>query len=57
MVDEVEETVVRPVQVFEDEHERMLLREAFEVTAPTGERLGAIHGDVVAQSDERLHMP
>ena len=41
MVDEVEEIVVGPVQVFEHEHERPLGREVLEEAAPGRERLVA----------------
>jgi len=41
VVDEVEQDVVRPVQVLEDEHERPALGERLEESAPRGERLVA----------------
>ena len=39
MIDEVEQAVVRPVQVLEDENQRVLLGERFEETSPRGKRL------------------
>ena len=41
VVDEVEQAVVGPVQILEDEHERALLGERLEEAAPGGERLVA----------------
>ena len=41
VVDEVEQAVVGPVQVLEDEHERALLGDALEEPPPRGERLAA----------------
>ena len=41
LVDEVEQAVVGPVQVLEDEHERPLLGERLEEAPPGGERLAA----------------
>ena len=40
VVDEVEQALVGPVQVFEDEHERPLLGERLEEAPPGRERLG-----------------
>ena len=42
MVDEVEQVVVGPVQVLEDEHERALLGEGLEEPSPGGEALRAV---------------
>ena len=56
VVDEVEQTVVGEVQVFEDEHERVLLRERLEEAPPRGERLAAAVGACLAgglEPDER----
>ena len=39
MVDEVEQPVVGPVKILEDEHERALLRQPLEVPAPGREAL------------------
>ena len=39
-MDEIEQAVVSPVQVFEHEHEWMLLCERLEVAAPGAEALG-----------------
>src|SRR5260370_41972522 len=39
LIEEVEEAFVRPVQVFEDEHERALVCERLKEVAPSGERL------------------
>ena len=41
LVDEVEQALVRPVEVLEDEHERTLLGEALEEPSPGGEGLVA----------------
>ena len=48
MVDEVEQAVVCPVEVLEDEDERVLLGERFEEPPPGRERLGlAVGADVL----------
>ncbi len=60
LVDEVEQAVVGPVQILEDEHERMLLGEALEVGSPSGERLALLIAALVLAADqwqERLHHP
>ena len=58
MVDEVEQAVVRPLQVFEDEHEWAQIRERLEEAAPGGEGLVAAIGRGVgpSQADERTQM-
>ena len=59
MVDEVEQAVVRRVQVFEDEYERALVGERLEEAAPGGEGLPlAFHSEVrfAADADERSQM-
>src|SRR5512133_1015003 len=61
LVDEVEEAVVRPVQVLEHEHERTLLRERFEEPAPRRKCLvspiGRTAGVAVAREPgERTHV-
>ena len=59
MVDEVEQVVVGPVQVLEDEHEGPALGERLEEAAPGGERLVAAVTARVAlprQPDERPQM-
>ena len=52
MVDEVEQRVVGPVEILEDEHERPLLGERLEQPAPRGERLGAPVARLVAAAGE-----
>ena len=44
MIDEVEETLVGPVQVLEDKHERTLFRQPFEEAPPCCERLHTLLG-------------
>ena len=41
MIDEVEQALVRPVEILEHEHERPLLGEPLEVAPPRGERLAS----------------
>ena len=56
LVDEVEECVVCPVHVLEDEHERALVREGLQVTSPGREHLAAAIADrglLAAKTDER----
>ena len=56
VVDEVEQAVVRPVEVLEDEHERALLGERLEEAPPGRERLSrAVLAELgrVAEADER----
>jgi hypothetical protein len=59
MVDEVEQAVVGPVQVLEDEDERALLGQALEEATPGSEGLGPAltsRGRLLAEPDERLEM-
>src|SRR5262249_56310209 len=42
VIDEVQQVVVRPVQVLEDEYERPFVRKALEEPPPGGERLVAL---------------
>ena len=59
MVDEVEQAVVGPVQVLEDEHERTLLRERLEEAAPGAEGFAPAVAAVVrgtAKADERAEL-
>ena len=59
VVDEVEQAVVRPVEILEDEHERASLCERFQEPPPGGERLGlaiASHVLRLGQADERPEM-
>ena len=56
MVDEVEQAVVGPVQVLEDEHERVLLGQRLEEPAPGPEGLAAVVARVLrrpAEPDQR----
>ena len=56
VVDEVEQPVVGPVQILEDEHERALLGERLEEAAPGGEGLvAAVAGRSIlrVEPDER----
>ncbi len=60
MVDEVEETLVGPVQVVEDDDERALLGQRLEESAPGGIRLGstvAAGRDRFCETDERTQVP
>ena len=55
MVDEVEQALVRPVEVLEDEHERVELGQALEEPPPGGEALGpAITGVALGEAEQRL---
>ncbi len=58
MVDEVEQPVVRPVQILEGENERMARGERLEEAPPGGERLAApVAADLLAaQADERAQV-
>jgi hypothetical protein len=59
VLDEVEEPVVGPLEVLEDEHERTLARERPEEVTPRGERsltLVAVGELVGAEPDEGLQM-
>ena len=59
MVDEVEQAVVGPVEILEDEDERAPFGEGFEEPPPGGERLGlSIAADVlfVGEPDQRAKM-
>jgi hypothetical protein len=51
LVDEVEESVVRPVQILEYENERALVRERFEETSPCCERLAPAVGGGLAAAE------
>ena len=55
MVDEVEEPVVTPVEVFEDQHQRPPFGDGFEELAPRGERLcrSWLGASITGQPDER----
>ena len=56
LVDEVEEGVVCPVQVLEDEHERALVRERLQELSPGSERLAAAIADrglLAPEADEQ----
>ena len=44
MVDEIKERPVRPVEIFEDQHERALLRHRLEKPSPRGKALIASLG-------------
>jgi hypothetical protein len=59
VVDEVEQVVVCPVQVLEDEHERALVGETLEEAAPRGEGLAAcvsLRLRTAAEADERTQV-
>ena len=59
MVDEVQEPVVGPVEILEDEDQRMLLREVLEEVAPRRERLSArvcARRRIAAEPDERTQV-
>ena len=59
LVDEVEQAVVGPVEVFEHEHERALLGECLEESPPGGEGLAAAvaaEPGVRLQADERAEV-
>jgi hypothetical protein len=54
VLEEVEQRVVGPVEVFDDEHARVGRGHLLEVSPPRGERLLAARGDAVAlRADER----
>jgi hypothetical protein len=52
MVDEVEQPVVGPVQIFEDEHQRMLFRDPLQVAAPRGERLLTVERCILGEAEQ-----
>ena len=59
VIDEVEQAVVRPVQVLEDEDERVLLGERFEEPPPGRERLGLAVGaglGLLGEADQRAEV-
>jgi hypothetical protein len=60
VIDEVEQAVVRPVQVLEDEDQRISLGESLEESAPGCERLrlavGAGLGRLLGKADERAEV-
>ena len=57
VLDEVEQAVVRPLDVLEDEDERMLLGQRLEEAPPRGERLLLRAGRTVARlPDQRTQM-
>jgi hypothetical protein len=58
VVDEVEEVVIGPVQILEDEHRRMLFCERLEDPAPCSEPLGAISAGLAVRTepDERAQI-
>ncbi len=59
LVDEIEQHLVRPVEILEHEHERPLLGEPFEEPAPRGERLAppiASQLGLVLEPDERAQV-
>ena len=57
LVDEIEQTVVRPVDVLEHEDERLLLSESLDEALPGCEALAALAADwPVAVPDERLEV-
>ena len=60
VVDEVEEPLVRPVEILEDEDERALFGDAFEESPPGGERLRppvSVQLLLALDSDERAEVP
>src|SRR5436305_1824270 len=48
---------VRPVEVFEDEHERALLGRGLDEAAPGGERLRSVCAELSLEPDERSRVP
>jgi hypothetical protein len=56
---EIEQCVVRPVQIFEDEHERVLLRERLEEAPPRGEHFcpAVLCETLSLEPDERAQVP
>src|SRR5204863_9206126 len=53
VLDEVEQPFIRPLDVLEDQHERVLLRQRLEETAPRRERLLLRPGGVGRLPDQR----
>ena len=52
VVDEVEQGCVRPLEVLEDEHGRVLLRKPFEEEAPGGEEILAVRGNLLVETKQ-----
>jgi hypothetical protein len=57
VVDEVEERVVGPVQVLEDDDERAVLGELLEEAPPRCERLAPLGRDVGCEAEQRTEVP
>src|SRR5205814_1658638 len=57
LVDEIEQRVVGPLQVFEDEHERALVRERLDEASPGGEALTAFLSSPVLVGGEAEERP
>ena len=56
LVDEVEQRIVRPVQILEHEHHRPALGQCFEVTAPGCRALLRAHEPSLGQTGERTQV-
>ena len=57
MVDEIEELGIRPLKVFEDEHDRAALRDAFDEPSPGREQVLARGGDPILEPKELSQPP
>jgi hypothetical protein len=60
VIHEIEQAVVRPMQVLEHEHERPLPGKGLEVAAPGGERLATVvtaQLDAGLEPDQRAQVP
>jgi hypothetical protein len=56
VIDEVEQSLVRPVQVLENKHERGRFRKCFEIPAPRRECFVALASCIALQREQRAQV-